>query len=105
MRAYFRQIMPVGVLVLSLGAPVALAANSPIDPDPRSPSLGDMLAREEAARVRIERVVETAPLKEATPASAPAPAPVVRQGSVRQVHPVYAQPAVTVLVPGGKLAR
>lgn len=106
MRMSFRLFAPVGLLVMGLGVSPAHAANSPIDPDPRAPSLGELLAREEAARTRVERVVEpAAPLAPVDAVAKTAPDPVAPRGAVRQVHPAFTQPAVTVLVPGGKLNR
>lgn len=102
MRLFLRYLAPVGALVLGLGALPAFSANGSIDPDPRSPSLGELLAREESARAKVER----APQPAASPASAPVvSAPAAPRGSVRQVHPAFNQPAVTVLVPGSKLSR
>lgn len=106
MRMSFRLFAPVGLLVMALGVPSVHSANSPIDPDPRAPSLGELLAREEAARAKVERVAEpAAPMTPVEAVAKAAPAPMAPRGSVRQVHPAFIQPAVTVLVPGGKLNR
>jgi hypothetical protein len=112
MRAFFHRLAPVGVMMLGLGASSAFSASSAIDPDPRAPTLGELLAREEAARVKVERVVEPAAVAQVPVAASgrtsagemPVGREAVRTG-VRQVHPAFSQPAVTVLVPGGKIAR
>lgn len=90
-----------GLLSLLMVAPAALAANSAIDPDPRSPSLGELLAREDAAREKAApRPVAPPPVVVPAAPVAP-PASVPGKTGVRQVYP---QPAVTVLVPGGRVA-
>lgn len=97
-----RSALPAFVIVvqmLACSAP-ALARGSAIDPDPASPSLTELLAREEAARARP--AAPMVPLAEAVPV--PARAPVVSgvvQGGVRQVYP-HSGSGVTVLVPGAR---
>lgn len=96
-------------LVLPVVSGAAFAAGSSIDPDPRAPSLSELLQREEDAKARraanrIEEVIPPAP--SVTPvvpqAKATIPAPPNASKSVRQIYPSpYGQSAVTVLVPGG----
>ncbi|MCA0405206.1 MAG: hypothetical protein LCH39_03535 [Proteobacteria bacterium] len=115
MRRFFlhrpvRTVALAALLAPVLSASALAAGSSAIDPDPRAPSLSELLQREEEARSR-KAVAEPAPDVSAPvalpsgPALVPAPANAnAGPKSVRQVYPSpYDQRAVTVLVPGGRL--
>lgn len=99
----------LGAFFLLLAMPASQAANSAIDPDPRSPSLGELLAREDAARAKA------APRPAVEPVAAPLAAPSAEPADGAKLSPsrlapaktgvrqVYPQPAVTVLVPGARM--
>lgn len=70
----------------------AAAANYAIDPDPRSPTLGEMLDRERAARMPVPRAVPSV-----IPPVVPSAVPVER---VVSSEPRIPAGAVTVLAPG-----
>jgi hypothetical protein len=97
---------PLCALAVLLSGFSCWAAGNAIDPDLRSPSLSDLLQREDDARARAAAKAEAAvPVvqDQAAPAAAAKPAKAV-SGPVRQVYPSpYSAGAVTVLVPGGKL--
>lgn len=96
-------------LALPVVSGTASAAGGSIDPDPRAPSLSELLQREEDAKARlaanrIEEVIPPAPstMPVVPQAKAPIPAPTTASKTVRQIYPSpYGQSAVTVLVPGG----
>ncbi|MCA0399350.1 MAG: hypothetical protein LCH38_00885 [Proteobacteria bacterium] len=75
------------LLVPALRAGAALAASFPIDPDPASPTLSELLAREASRQ-------QPAPVQ-----APPAPLP----PSAASTQPVIPRGAVTVLTPGARL--
>lgn len=75
----------IGLTIMLVTGGLASAAGAKIDPDPASPLLGELLAREAAGR-------EAAPAK---------PEPESRRGV--RAAPQVPRGATTVLVPGGRL--
>lgn len=88
-----------------LGALVAVAparaAAPAIDPDPGSPSLSELLAREDAARAKASLPLPPVVQAPTTPVHLPV-TPGVPKGGVRQVYPP-SNGGVTVLVPGARV--
>lgn len=113
MRKLFLRLSVRAFALSALCAP-ALAAGAAIDPDPRAPSLSELLQREDDARTRRApvSVPQTQPYAEIAapvlPSQSVIPAPAGASSAakvVRQVYPSpYAQRAVTVLVPGARPA-
>ena len=111
---HFSLRWPLRAFALSALCAPAFAAGAAIDPDPRAPSLSELLQREDDARTRRApaSVPQTQPYAEIAapvlPSQSVIPALAGTSSAakvVRQVYPSpYDQRAVTVLVPGARLA-